>query len=135
MMPFVSWYTSCLRTQWPSGRLYSYFGNWGNAGVSCIEAICAKRRYVIFTNFTHHAGVLVGLSFSVNLNCRINFQCRRKNVIMVVYGKSDCGPCPDSVTVRVFLKSQVVILQTAQTWANAGVCGGQCACAVGGTFD
>ena len=27
-------------------------------------------------------------------NCRINFQCRRKNVIMVVYGKSDCGPCP-----------------------------------------
>ena len=36
------------------------------------------------------------LSFSVNLkkNCRINFQCRRKNVIMVVYGKSDCGPCP-----------------------------------------
>ena len=24
----------------------------------------------------------------------INFQCRRKNVIMVVYGKSDCGPCP-----------------------------------------
>ena len=26
--------------------------------------------------------------------CRINFQCRRKNVIMVVYGKSDCGPCP-----------------------------------------
>ena len=43
-------------------------------------------------------GVLVGLSFSVNLkkNCRINFQCRRKNVIMVVYGKSDCGPCPVS---------------------------------------
>ena len=31
--------------------------------------------------------------------------------------------------------SQVVILQTAQTWANAGVCGGLCACAVGGTFD
>ena len=28
--------------------------------------------------------------------------------------------------------SQVVILQT---WANAGVCGGLCACAVGGTFD
>ena len=26
--------------------------------------------------------------------CRINVQCRRKNVIMVVYGKSDCGPCP-----------------------------------------
>ena len=24
----------------------------------------------------------------------INFQCRRKNVIMVVYGKSDCYPCP-----------------------------------------
>ena len=22
-----------------------------------------------------------------------------------------------------------------QTWANAGVCGGLCACAVGGTFD
>ena len=31
------------------------------------------------------------------------------------------------------LKSQVVILQTAQTWANAGVCGGLCACAVGGS--
>ena len=26
--------------------------------------------------------------------CRINFQCTRKNVVMVVYGKSDCGPCP-----------------------------------------
>ena len=36
-----------------------------------------------------------------------------------------------------FLKSQVSsgLLQTAQTWANAGVCGGLCACAVGGTFD
>ena len=35
----------------------------------------------------------MGLSFAVNeKNCRINFQCRRKNVIMVVYGKS--GPCP-----------------------------------------
>ena len=35
------------------------------------------------------------------------------------------------------LKSQVSsgLLQTAQTWANAGVCGGLCACAVGGTFD
>ena len=33
------------------------------------------------------------------------------------------------------LKSQVVILQTAQTWANAGVCGGLCACAVGGTYN
>ena len=34
-------------------------------------------------------------------------------------------------------KSQVSsgLLQTAQTWANAGVCGGLCACAVGGTFD
>ena len=30
---------------------------------------------------------------------------------------------------RLFLKCQVVILQTAQ------VCGGLCACAVGGTFD
>ena len=30
----------------------------------------------------------------VKKNCRINFQCRRKNVIMVVYVKSDCGPCP-----------------------------------------
>ena len=25
--------------------------------------------------------------------------------------------------IRIVLKSQVVILQTAQTWANAGVCG------------
>ena len=35
------------------------------------------------------------------------------------------------------LKSQVSsgLLQTAQTWANAGVCGGLCVCAVGGTFD
>ena len=32
------------------------------------------------------------------------------------------------------LKSQLVLLQTAQTWANAGVCGGLCACAVGGTY-
>ena len=30
---------------------------------------------------------------------------------------------------------QVVILQTAQTLANAGVCGELYACAVGGTFD
>ena len=29
----------------------------------------------------------------IKQNCRINFQCRRKNDIMVVYGKSDCGPC------------------------------------------
>ena len=38
----------------------------------------------------------MGLSFAVKKNCRKNFQCRqeRKNVIMVVYGKSDCGPCP-----------------------------------------
>ena len=39
---------------------------------------------------------------------------------------------------RLFLlRSQVSsgLLQTAQTWANAGVCGGLCACAVGGTFD
>ena len=28
-------------------------------------------------------------------NLKITFQCRRKNVIMVVYGKSDCGHCPD----------------------------------------
>ena len=36
-----------------------------------------------------------------------------------------------------FIMSQVSsgLLQTAQTWANAGVCGGLCACAVGGTFD
>ena len=33
------------------------------------------------------------------------------------------------------LKSQVVKLQTAQTWANAGVCGGLCTCAVGGTYN
>ena len=36
----------------------------------------------------------MGLSFAVKKNCKINFQCRRKNVIMVVYGKHDCGPCP-----------------------------------------
>ena len=35
-----------------------------NAGVSCIEAICAKRR-CHFHEF-HTPGVLVGLSFSVN---------------------------------------------------------------------
>ena len=37
----------------------------------------------------------------------------------------------------VVVQSQVSsgLLQTAQTWANAGVCGGLCACAVGGTFD
>ena len=32
-----------------------------------------------------------------------------------------------------FLKSQIVTLQTAQSWANAGVCGDMCACAVSGT--
>ena len=36
---------------------------------------------------------------------------------------------------NVFLKSQVVTLQTPQTVANAGVCGGLCACAVGGTYN
>ena len=39
------------------------------------------------------------------------------------------------ITIFCGFMSQVVILQTAQTWANAGVCGGLCACAVGGTFD
>ena len=29
------------------------------------------------------------------------------------------------------LKIQVVLLQTAQSWVNAGVCGGLCACDVG----
>ena len=42
----------------------------------------------------HIPGVLVGLSFVAKKNCRINSQCRCKNVIIVVYGKSDCGPCP-----------------------------------------
>ena len=43
----------------------------------------------------------MGLSFAVNKkNCRINFQCRRKNVIMVVYGKCDCGPRPRSPADR-----------------------------------
>ena len=27
------------------------------------------------------------------------------------------------------------LLQTAQSWANAGVCGGLCACAVSGTYN
>ena len=36
---------------------------------------------------------------------------------------------------NVFLKPQVITLQTPQTWANAGVCGGLCACAVGGTYN
>ena len=35
----------------------------------------------------------------------------------------------------VFSSLSSGLLQTAQTWANAGVCGGLCACAVGGTFD
>ena len=42
-----------------------------------------------------HTRCLMSLSFPVKKkNCRINFQCRRNNVIMVVYGKSYCGPCP-----------------------------------------
>ena len=45
------------------------------------------------------------------------------------------GSWPREENVKYALKSQVVILQTAQTWANVGVCGGLCACAVGGTFD
>ena len=40
----------------------------------------------------------MGLSFAVNLKkSRINVQCRRKNVIMVVYGKCDCGQCPHAL--------------------------------------
>ena len=35
--------------------------------------------------------------------------------------------------LQLGLKFQVVILQTAQTWANAGVSGGLCACAVHST--
>ena len=58
MMPFVSRYTSCVRTQWLLGRICTHIWETGefhgrNAGASCVEAICAKRRYVIFTNFTH----------------------------------------------------------------------------------
>ena len=34
------------------------------------------------------------MCYEIKKYCRINFQCRRKNVIMVVNGKSDRGPCP-----------------------------------------
>ena len=63
-------------------------------GRHALKHLCEKE--VCHFHEFHTPGVLVGLSFSVNLkkNCRINFQCRCKNVIMVVYGKSDCGPCP-----------------------------------------
>ena len=45
----------------------------------------------------HTPDVLAGLSCVVEKkNCKINFQCSCKNVIMVIYGKSDCGPCPYS---------------------------------------
>ena len=45
--------------------------------------------------------------------------------------------CPYFICGLVAKSSQVSsgLLQTAQTWANAGVCGGLCTCAVGGTFD
>ena len=40
-----------------SGNMYSYLEtgefHCRNAGVSCVEAICTKRRCVILTNFTH----------------------------------------------------------------------------------
>ena len=66
-MPHFSRYTGCTRTQLPLGRMYSYFGkgefHGKNAGVSLFEAICAKRRYVIFMNFTH----LLGLSSVVKV--------------------------------------------------------------------
>ena len=50
---------------------------------------------VIFTNFTNTRCLSGSVTCcELKKNCRIHFQCRRKNVIMVVYGKSDCGPCP-----------------------------------------
>ena len=41
-----------------------------------------------------HTRCLSGFAMCCKKNCRINVQCRRKNVIIIVYGKSDCGPCP-----------------------------------------
>ena len=67
---------------WPLGRMYSYFRNWGKGGMSFSQI--SHTRYL--------SGSVI--CYEVKKNCRINFQCRCKNVIMVVYGKSDCGPCP-----------------------------------------
>ena len=42
---------------------------------------------------------------------------------------------PESAKDSGCLKSQVIILQTAQSWANAGVCGGLCTCIVGSPYN
>ena len=81
MMPFVSWYTSCVRTQLAIRQDVLIF--WKPVNFIAETQGCHALKQV-----------LVGLSRAVKKNCRINFQCRRKNVIMVVYGKGDCGPCP-----------------------------------------
>ena len=57
MMPFISWYTCCIRTQWPPGRMYSYFEMQG------CHALYEKE--VCHFHEFHAPGVLVGLSFAV----------------------------------------------------------------------
>ena len=62
----------------------------------------------------HTPGVLVGLSFAVKKMCNIHFQCRRKNVIMVDYGKSDCGPCPCDLSLSQVWEDVELVL----TWSG-----------------
>ena len=61
MIPLVSWYTCCVRTQRPLGRMYSYFGN---QGISRQKSILCEKEVLNFHEF-HTAGVLVGLSYAV----------------------------------------------------------------------
>ena len=56
---------------------------------------CVRKGGMSFSRISHTrclSGYVV--CCKIKNNCKINLQCRRKNVIMVVYGKSDCGPCP-----------------------------------------
>ena len=101
MMPFVSLYTCCLRTRWPSGKMYSYFA-WKPVNfIAEMQGCHALKLFVreggmSFSRISH-TKCLSGSVISCELkkNCRIYFQCsRNKNVIMVVYGTSDCGGCP-----------------------------------------
>ena len=47
-----------------------------------------------------HTRCLSGSVMRCEKNCRKNVPCRHKNIVMVAYGKTVCGPCPSVLPIR-----------------------------------
>ena len=86
MMPSASWYTCCVRTEWPLGRMYSYFGNRGISWQKCRGGQALKqfvRKGGMSFSRISHTWCLSGSVMCCEKNCRINFQW---TVISVQHG-------------------------------------------------